>query len=160
MGLAHGIENRCPFLDINVQRLASSINLRFDDGFTEKHILRMAYDGILPDRIIHKAKTPYRAPDSGPFVEHSLDYLNHLCESNALDAIELINPVFAKALIKKVVERTVAGGEDITVRDNQAFVYLMSLIELDKWFVKRQGAAYINPCRVDKLLVQAVDARH
>ncbi|WP_236248857.1 asparagine synthase (glutamine-hydrolyzing) [Pseudomonas syringae] len=160
MGLAHGIENRCPFLDINVQKLASSINLRFDDGFTEKYMLRMAYDGILPDRIIHKAKTPYRAPDSGPFVEHALDYLNHLCESNALDAIELINPVFAKALIKKVVERTLAGGEDITVRDNQAFVYLMSLIELDKWFVKRQGAAYINPCRVDKLLVQAVDARH
>ncbi len=38
MALAHGVENRCPFLDKAVVDLASSVNLRFDDGFEEKRL--------------------------------------------------------------------------------------------------------------------------
>jgi len=160
MGLAHGVENRCPFLDINVQRLASSLNLQFDDGTTEKYLLRQAYQGRLPSRIIDKAKTPYRAPDSAPFVTHQSEFLSHILGTNTLESMEVIDQKFAKALINKIVKRHREGEQDVTVRDNQAFVYLMSIIELNKWFVKGEGKTYIDASKVERLLVTGVDARH
>ncbi len=79
MALAHGVENRCPFLDKAVVDLASSVNLRFDDGFEEKRLLRNAFKDCLPPSIQKRRKFPYRAPDSAAFASIRPDYLDLVC---------------------------------------------------------------------------------
>ncbi|MDN3720441.1 asparagine synthase-related protein [Roseibium salinum] len=65
--------------------LATSINLKFDDGFTEKRLLREAFRGRLPDAIIDKRKFPYRAPDAAAFAAQRPDYLDLVLSDGELE---------------------------------------------------------------------------
>jgi len=61
--MAHNIEGRIPFLDTSVAELAYRIPMeqKIKDG-VEKHILKEAFRGIVPDAIINKRKHPFLAP--------------------------------------------------------------------------------------------------
>ncbi|HEY1959695.1 MAG TPA: asparagine synthase (glutamine-hydrolyzing), partial [Polyangiaceae bacterium] len=69
MLMAHSVEGRFPFLDPNVAALACSLpdayKLRILD---EKHVLKRAARGLVPDEILARKKQPYRAPDAAVFV--------------------------------------------------------------------------------------------
>jgi asparagine synthase (glutamine-hydrolysing) len=137
MALAHGVENRCPFLDPAVVRLAASVNLRFDDGYDEKYLLKRAYEDVLPRRILKKGKFPYRAPDSAAFVRSRPDYRDLLLDADTLDDIGVLEPRFVTALVNRVYD---TPPERIGTKENQAFVLLSSLVWLHHWFVRRAGA--------------------
>ncbi len=67
--MGHSIEGRFPFLDADVMALANS--LPPDDKLfvlDEKHVLKRAAKGLIPDAIIDRPKQPYRAPDAVCFV--------------------------------------------------------------------------------------------
>ncbi|WP_417694859.1 asparagine synthase (glutamine-hydrolyzing) [Roseibium sp.] len=136
MSFSHGVENRCPFLDPDVFALATSINLKFDDGLTEKRLLREAFRGRLPDQIIDKRKFPYRAPDSAAFAARRPDYLDVLLSSGELSKIPFVNAKFAQRLANKVLTRP--AGE-ISTKENQTFMYLLSICLLHRTFVLREG---------------------
>jgi asparagine synthase (glutamine-hydrolysing) len=69
MLMAHSVEGRFPFLDADVVTLANALppehKLRILD---EKHVLKRAAAGLVPDVILSRKKQPYRAPDALAFV--------------------------------------------------------------------------------------------
>ena len=61
--MAHGLEARCPFLDVNVvdfvRRIPSSFKLR---GGNTKYLLKKAVRGLIPDAIIDRPKKGFGVP--------------------------------------------------------------------------------------------------
>jgi asparagine synthase (glutamine-hydrolysing) len=61
--MMHGLEARCPFLDMNVvdfaRRIPSSYKLR---GGVTKYILKEAVRGLIPDRVIDRSKKGFGIP--------------------------------------------------------------------------------------------------
>ncbi|MET8655947.1 asparagine synthase (glutamine-hydrolyzing) [Streptomyces griseus] len=131
MSLAHGIENRCPFLDPAVVRAAASVNLRFDDGSEEKAILKEAFRGELPESSLARRKQPYRAPGAAVFKEHRPDYMELLLSETELRKIDGLDPVFARKLVAKIMA---TPSEGISTKEDQAFIYLLSTAVLHQQF--------------------------
>ena len=155
MSLAHGVENRCPFLDPAVVELASSVNLRFDDGFDEKRLLRKAFRERLPAAIVEQRKFPYRAPDSAAFADCRPDYLELLLSEGELAKIPFLDARFARALTAKVMA---AKASEISTKENQAFIFLLSMVLQHRYFVQRAGVPALPP-PIRSPLVRAVDLR-
>jgi asparagine synthase (glutamine-hydrolysing) len=150
--LAHGVENRCPFLDQAVADLASATNLRFDDGFKEKHLLRQAFASLLPASVINKRKFPYRAPDSVAFAEARPDYLELVLSESELAKLPFLDAGFARRLANKVLNKP---SNEISTKENQTFLFLLSTLLLNRQFVQRQDIPMAPP----PPLVRAVDLR-
>ena len=69
MLMAHSVEGRFPFLDVDLVELANSLPPTYKlRGLDEKHVLKRAAAGLVPDEIIRRSKQPYRAPDALSFV--------------------------------------------------------------------------------------------
>jgi asparagine synthase (glutamine-hydrolysing) len=155
MALAHGVENRCPYLDPAVVAVAAATNLRFDDGFDEKRLLKRAFGDRLPPAVLAKGKFPYRAPDVAAFAERRGDTLDLLCDAT-LARVDCLDPVFARALVKKVFS-TPPG--QVSTRESQTFVFLMSLVWLHRYFVRREGLPDPEERATERTLVRVVDER-
>ena len=136
MSLAHGVENRCPFLDPAVLDIASATNLKFDDGFREKRLLREAFRGELPAAVVDKRKFPYRAPDTEAFVAERPDYLELLLSDTELEKIPFLNKKFARLLINKMFN---TSPDRISTKENQSFMFLLNIALLNHQFVARKG---------------------
>lgn len=136
MGLAHGVENRCPFLDPAVVRAAALVNLRFDDGWEEKAVLKEAFRDVLPEEPLTRRKQPYRAPGSAAFTEHRPDYLELVLSAKELEKIDGIDPGFAQRLVGKVMNTPAAG---ISTKEDNAFIQLLSTAVLNQQFVLDPG---------------------
>ncbi|GAB6125994.1 asparagine synthase (glutamine-hydrolyzing) [Humidesulfovibrio idahonensis] len=131
MGMAHGVENRCPFLDPAVAAAARVANPLFPEGGLDKAALKAAFAADLPQEILLRHKHPYRAPDSASFVAHRPDYLEALLSEAELAKVPLIEPGFAAALTRKILTQ---APETISVRENQAFILMLSLALLHRQF--------------------------
>ncbi|MFJ5034434.1 asparagine synthase (glutamine-hydrolyzing) [Streptomyces sp. NPDC088560] len=157
MSLAHGVENRCPFLDPAVVLLAASVNLRFDDGFDEKAILKKAFVGELPKLSLTRPKQPYRAPGSVVFKEQQPDYLELLLSDAELRRIDCIDPVFARKLTQKIMSTPPA---EISTKEDQAFIYLLSTAVLNQQFVMNRESHVGTPSQADVEMVTVADRRN
>jgi asparagine synthase (glutamine-hydrolysing) len=154
MSLAHGVENRCPFLDPAVVELASSVNLRFDDGFEEKRLLRQAFRRQLPAGIVDKRKFPYRAPDSAAFADCRPDYLELLLSADEIAKIPFLDGKFVRALTGKIMNTPAA---EISTKENQTFIFLLSIVLQHRFFVQKLGIPDLP--HVESPVVRAVDLR-
>ncbi|NQZ09321.1 MAG: asparagine synthase (glutamine-hydrolyzing) [Algicola sp.] len=156
MSMAHSIENRCPFLDPNVIALSNAVNLKFDDGFDEKHLLKQAFKNKVPHSIFSKKKQPYRAPDSSAFIHYKPDYLELLLSDNELSKVEILNTKFARAFLNKIMN---ANPEDISSKENQTFIFLVSMALLHRNYVRREGLNTKTARDIDAILIRAEDFR-
>jgi asparagine synthase (glutamine-hydrolysing) len=156
MGLAHGVENRCPFLDPNIVELSSAVNRQYDGNTIEKHILRKAFNKRLPEAILNKRKHPYRAPDGKAFADTNPDYLEAILSEHELKKIPALNPKFCALLTKKILS---SSPDKISTKDNQAFVFLLSLALLNRQFAERKPDYTTENPPIDDLLVKRVDQR-
>ncbi|MFI0774449.1 asparagine synthase (glutamine-hydrolyzing) [Streptomyces sp. NPDC021212] len=137
MSLAHSVENRCPFLDPAVVRAAASVNLGYDDGFQEKAILKKAFHGELPQSSLTRPKQPYRAPGAAAFKDRRPDYMELLLSDTELGHLDCVDPVFARKLVNKVMS---TPDPEISTKEDQAFVYLLSTAVLHHQYVRgREG---------------------
>ncbi|MFR9728367.1 asparagine synthase (glutamine-hydrolyzing) [Saccharopolyspora sp. MS10] len=136
MALAHGVENRCPFLDPAVVRRAAALNGRFGDPYDEKHLLKRAYADVLPERIVRKGKFPYRAPDSAVFVRSRPDYRDLLLDQDTLEEIPVLDARFARRFVNRIFD---TPPERTGTKENQAFVLLASTVWLHHWYVRGRG---------------------
>lgn len=141
MCMAHGVENRCPFLDQSVFDLAAAVNLRFDDGLEEKRLLRRAFAGRLPASIVAKRKFPYRAPDAAAFAASPPDYLELVLSDAELAKLPFLDRKFARALTGKVLSRE---STDVSTKEDQTFIFLLSIALLKRAFVDREGASDVR----------------
>jgi asparagine synthase (glutamine-hydrolysing) len=156
MSLAHGVENRCPFLDPAIIELATATNLKFDDGFREKRLLREAFRGVLPSAVVDKRKFPYQAPDTAAFVAESPDYLELLLSDNELGKLPFLDHRFARRLIDKVMTTPAAL---ISTKENQTFMFLLSIALLHRFFVSRDGLGSVPSRGALPPLQRVVDLR-
>jgi asparagine synthase (glutamine-hydrolysing) len=81
LSMAHAVEVRLPFLDHEIVEFAARIPPRLKlHGRTEKHILRLALDGIVPEVIRHRRKhglgAPFRRWLRGPLPTFAADLLS------------------------------------------------------------------------------------
>jgi asparagine synthase (glutamine-hydrolysing) len=130
----------------------------------EKRILKEAFAGMLPTAILERAKQPYRAPDAAPFLgAEAPDYLELLLSARELQRLELIDDTVAIPFVQKL-RRT--APERISQRENQAFLFLLSLALLQYQLVEGRGAAGVTgqigdwaPAAIAGLLVRWIDGR-
>lgn len=153
MSLAHSVENRCPFLDANVVSMARRVNLKYDDGFNEKMILKETFASQLPASVVSKHKHPFRAPDAKVFLDNRPDYLELLLSDAELSGLEGINSGFARLFLNRIFSQET---HKISQKENQTFIFLLSTAVLNHQFVQRRG---VQAKQIDHLVKVAIDGR-
>jgi asparagine synthase (glutamine-hydrolysing) len=126
MLMANSIEGRFPFLDKDVMRLATGLPDRFKlSGLDEKHILKRAAIGYVPESIRRRPKQPYRAPDALAFVAEPMpDYAMELLDERSLAMAGVFDPKSAALLWNKCREKRLDG--QFSNSDNMALVGVLS----------------------------------
>jgi asparagine synthase (glutamine-hydrolysing) len=126
MLMAHSVEGRFPFLDVNVAKLASTLppsyKLRVLD---EKHVLKRAAEGLVPQEILRRPKQPYRAPDALSFVADGAgDWIDEALAKDEIDRAGVFDPGMVEALWSKVRARR--DDAQMSNADNMALVGILS----------------------------------
>lgn len=124
--MAHAVEGRFPFLDAGVVAFCSELPARYKlRGLDEKHVLKRAARGLVPDEILARAKQPYRAPDAACFVGGDApDYVSELLCPEAVSSAGLFDPVAIERLLAKCRSRANEGP--LSNADNMALVGVLS----------------------------------
>jgi asparagine synthase (glutamine-hydrolysing) len=126
MALAHGVENRCPFLAKDVVEFAGSLpeEWRLANGSDEKRILRDAFRGRLPEWVLAKRKRPYRAPDAAAFFgPERPDYLDAVLSPAELAKVPSLRAERVGKLVEKLAR---TPPERISPKESQAFLLILS----------------------------------
>jgi asparagine synthase (glutamine-hydrolysing) len=136
MLMAHSVEGRFPFLDADVIALAGSLppeyKLRVLD---EKHVLKRAAEGLVPDSIVRRPKQPYRAPDAAAFVgEGAPDWVEEVLDARSVADAGVFEPRLVRALVDKCRGRTEGQFSNA---DNMALVGVLSTGLLHEQLVRR-----------------------
>ncbi|MGH9348220.1 MAG: asparagine synthetase B family protein, partial [Vicinamibacterales bacterium] len=158
MLMAHSVEGRFPFLDRDVAALAASLpasyKLRVLD---EKHVLKRAARGLVPQAILDRPKQPYRAPDALSFADAAAEeWIESAASEQALAQAGVFNPRAARQLIEKCRQR--AGAGQFSNADNMAVVGILSTQLVHHHFVARRPEASAPPVIrtvVDRLAMTA-----
>jgi asparagine synthase (glutamine-hydrolysing) len=126
MLMAHSVEGRFPFLDKDVVALADSLPADYKlRGLDEKHVLKRAARGLVPDEIVSRQKQPYRAPDALSFVGSAApDYADEVLAESAVAEAGVFDPKAVAQLWRKCRAR--AGEAQFSNTDNMALVAVLS----------------------------------
>lgn len=88
--MMHGLEVRCPFLDIEVADFARSLPHEFKlHGGVTKFLLKEAFDGLLPRSILHRSKKGFGVPIGAWFRNSTL----------TVDGDRSPNPAFTRSAL-------------------------------------------------------------
>jgi asparagine synthase (glutamine-hydrolysing) len=137
VSLAHSVEGRHPFLDYRFVELAARIPPRLKmKALKEKFILKRAAKRFLPSSVVERPKQPYRAPDAMSFFHPESarargDYIEELLSPERIRADGVFQPDAVRLLVQKV-----RRGEPVGVRDNMAFVGVLSTQLLIEQFLR------------------------
>jgi len=154
VAMANSVEGRFPFLDHRVVEFANCLPARYKlPVLREKHILKEAARGFIPERIRRRIKQPYRAPDSQSFFQYGqpVDYVAEMLSDRRLREAGYFNPNAARLLIEKC-----RRGDAIGFGDNMAFVGMLSTMLLHHFFV--EGAALEDSPSIDEFAPAARSA--
>lgn len=155
MLLGQSVEGRFPFLDKDVVALANRLPARHKlQGLDEKHVLKLAATGLVPDAIIRRQKQPYRAPDALCFVAPDAPaYVADMLDEEAVGKAQVFDPQMVTRLFAKC--RANAAAQQLSNTDNMALVAVLSTQLLHAQFIESRFSA--DP-RI--LLVTDVDHTH
>ena len=136
MGMAHGLEARCPFLDPKLVAYAQSLNLesKLKAGHIEKHCLKEAYRKFLPAHIIDRSKQPYRAMEAQCFVRTQPEWYRDLRTANSLNSRAWLQADKAEQLLNKAEEMP----HGLSPRENQMVVFILSTLLLEEQMVNQR----------------------
>lgn len=137
MLMAHSVEGRFPFLDTEVvdlaNRLPARLKLRVLD---EKHVLKRAAKGLVPDEVVRRPKQPYRAPDALSFVgEGAPGWIADALSEAAVGGAGVFDPRAVERLWRKC--RATEGRGQLSNADNMALVGVISTALLHEQLVRR-----------------------
>jgi asparagine synthase (glutamine-hydrolysing) len=126
MLMGHSVEGRFPFLDREVVALADALPGSYKlRGLDEKHVLKRAAAGLVPEEILRRKKQPYRAPDALSFVGRGAPaWIGEvLAPRRVADA-----GVFEPGAVQRLWEKCQASGvgEQLSNADNMALVGVLS----------------------------------
>lgn len=138
MAMAHAVEGRYPFLDHRVVEFAAKLppNLKMK-GLDQKHLLKRAASGRVPESIRKRYKQPYRAPEGKSFLQNSCGYMQDLLSSESIRRWGVFNFRGVDALVAKFKSERASS-----TRDNMALVGVLSTqILLDQFMNHRAAPA-------------------
>ena len=135
MAMAHAVEGRYPFLDHRVVDFAARlpINLKMK-VLDQKHLLKQAVKGLIPESIRTRHKQPYRAPDGRSFFGRKDSYVEDVLSPTRIKQDGIFDPKATGALVHKF-----RSGRDTGVKDNMAFIGILSTTLLLDRFVRGRG---------------------
>jgi asparagine synthase (glutamine-hydrolysing) len=136
MLMANSVEGRFPFLDHDVVELASRLPDRYKiRGLDEKHVLKRAAAGLVPEAITRRAKQPYRAPDALAFVgERRPGWIGDVLSAESVRGAGVFDP----GAVDKLWQKCQAGtGRPLSNTDNMALVGVVSTQLLHELLVRR-----------------------
>ncbi len=134
MMMGHSVEGRFPFLDHRVIEFAATIPPKYKIRILdEKHILKKAYENMLPASIVNRPKQPYRAPISRCFRDESANLASALLAPKELQASGYFNVEQAEKVVAKCRKN---AESQISERDDMALVAMVSLQLLHQHFLK------------------------
>jgi len=140
MAMASAVEGRYPFLDYRVvefgARLPPALKMKVLD---EKHLLRQAARGLIPDSVQRRRKQPYRAPDGKSFVTKKWGYLEDILGSDKVREAGVFRPQAIAALLTKF-----RSGRPTSTRDNMALIGVLSTQILAEMFLSRRAVGESN----------------
>ncbi|MEZ4597969.1 MAG: asparagine synthase-related protein [Chloroflexota bacterium] len=100
--MAHSVEGRFPFLDVELSSLAAalpdSLKLR---GLDEKHVLKRVAADLVPAGILARPKQPFRAPDAAAFVTDPPDWVEDLVSEAGVRSVGVFEPAGVGRLWRK-----------------------------------------------------------
>src|SRR5580692_3928731 len=135
MAMAHSVEGRYPFLDYRVVDFAGKLspNLKMK-VLDQKHLLKRAVDGLVPESIVRRPKQPYRAPDGKCFFgSAAVDYAEELLSPDAVRQNGIFDAPAVTALVSKF-----RGGRANGAKDNKAMVAVLSTQLLVHQFINQR----------------------
>lgn len=126
MALGHGVEGRFPFLDHRfVERAFSWPDLYKLKGFSQKHILRSAFRGHVPDSIIDRPKLPYQAPDLKAFIRNGkpVAIAERFLSPDVIREYGIFDERFVARFLRRFADR---ATDQVGYRDNMTLVFMLS----------------------------------
>jgi asparagine synthase (glutamine-hydrolysing) len=159
MLMAHSIEGRFPFLDKEVVALADMLPARYKlRVLDEKHVLKRAASGCVPDAILMRRKQPYRAPDAASFTGAARpEYVDALLDEAAVAEAGVFEPAAVAGLWRKCRSH---GGGPFSNADNMALVGVLSTQLLHHHYVRNRPSgelAVTLATDVDRLTPRAAE---
>ncbi len=138
MLMANSVEGRFPFLDPSVVDLANALPPSFKlRGLDEKHVLKQAAVGMVPEPILRRPKQPYRAPDALTFTgDDRPAWIDELVTPGTVDAAGVFDPIAVQRLWRKCRANT--GHAELSNADNMALVGVLSTGLLVEQLVRRE----------------------
>ena len=102
MALAHSVEARYPFLDINVVEFARTIPPELKlNNFTEKYILRRVAEGYVLPEIINREKFGFHAPGSPYLLQRKIEWVEDMLSYDRVKRQGYFNPDVIENLKKR-----------------------------------------------------------
>lgn len=133
MAMAHGVEGRYPFLDHRVVEFSTKLDPTLKmKVLDQKHLLKRASSGLIPESIRKRFKQPYRAPDGKCFFGSSTAYVDEMLSPDRIKRDGVFNPQAVDALKSKF-----RNGRATSIRDNMAIVGVLSTELLLDQFVSQ-----------------------
>ncbi|BDG04631.1 asparagine synthase (glutamine-hydrolyzing) [Anaeromyxobacter oryzae] len=139
MLMANSVEGRFPFLGAEVIALANALPASYKlRGLDEKHVLKRAARGLVPDEILRRPKQPYRAPDALSFTAPDAPaWVAEILSDDALADAGVFEPAAVARLVRKCRAST---GAPLSNADNMALVGVLSTGLLHRELVRRAPA--------------------
>jgi asparagine synthase (glutamine-hydrolysing) len=122
MAMAHSVEGRYPFLDYRVVEFAAKLSPQLKmKVLDQKHLLKRAARGRVPESILRRPKQPYRAPDGASFFSRPHEYVEELLSESCVARFGVFDPQMVGALSAKFKSSRASA-----VKDNMALVGVLS----------------------------------
>lgn len=133
VAMAHSLEIRVPFLDHRIIEFMARVKPLWKIlGMNEKHLLKKAFTGILPEAIVKRTKHPYRAPVQQSLCSpYSYDKLHDTLSESSLRQSGLFEPVKVKHLLQKL-----HSAPTVNEVDGMALAGIYSTQLLSKYYVE------------------------
>jgi asparagine synthase (glutamine-hydrolysing) len=131
------VEGRFPFLDPDLVELANALPAAYKlRGLDEKHVLKRAAAGLVPEEILRRPKQPYRAPDALSFVDDDApDWVEEVVSRRTVTDAGVFDPEAVERLWRKC--RALAGHGQFSNADNMALVGVLSTGLLVEQLIRR-----------------------
>jgi asparagine synthase (glutamine-hydrolysing) len=123
MSMAHSLETRSPFLDTAMVEFAASLPDHFKlSGRTTKHILRRAFQNMLPATITQRGKMGFGVPLASWFRRELYSFLCDQVASSTSRIAEYVRPAY----VQQLVTQHVSGSSDCSHQ-------LWALLTMEIW---------------------------
>jgi asparagine synthase (glutamine-hydrolysing) len=139
MLMANSVEGRFPFLDCNLFDFASQLPASHKLlALDEKHLLKVAFEDMIPETILKRPKQPYRAPDAPSFFSGSdFDWINEITDESKLKNAGIFNP---KAVFKFINKCRQTKGHKMSNTDNMRAVAILSTMLVYHHYIEQNGS--------------------